>query len=261
MTDTMVAAVSEINRVAAWALRGLGMAFAVADRAATLVGWAEAVEGGALKALRMNTPLLDEGPRPEAWHSQVSEASWCIDASGRSLLEVGPVAIDVLTLAARTGHVGRVDFANVMDPVFLSGVMRIAAKRSVGVVALSSDPCLSLCGVPVTRLHAYRGPHGPAFDEGGVPQTDAIQHAIAACHGQLKPGGQTAAAFSILSYSPAEAPASRTSASPRFDADCKHALAQSRGIPVERNDLTHLYQLEIRTWAPTSERSRKQALA
>lgn len=260
-SDVMDASVGEINRVAAWALRGLGMAFAVADRAAPIVGWAEAVEGRALTALRVNTPLLDEGRGPDAWHSQVSEAAWTMDASRRSFLEVGPVAIDVLTLAARTGHIGRVDFVNVMDPVFLSGVLRIAARlRRVGVIALSAESDLTLCGAPVATLHAFPGSHGPVFGEYNMLQSDAIDRAVAACREQLTPSGRAGATFSILSYEPANAPASLVTLS-RFDAERKYAHAQSHGISVQRKDLLHLYDVEIRTWAPTSERSRGQALA
>ena len=115
MTSVMDVGVSEVSRVALWALRGLGMAFGVADRAAPLVSWAEAVEGGALRRLREISPQID-GPRSNPRRSQVSDATWRFDMSGRSLLELGPPAIDLLTMAARTGKVGRVDFLNTLDP-------------------------------------------------------------------------------------------------------------------------------------------------
>lgn len=263
MTDVMEVAIGEISRVAAWALRGLGMAFGVADRAAPIVSWAESVEGGALKSLRVTTPLID-GVRPSSWHAQVADAVWRFDASGRSLLEVGPVAVDVLTLAARSGRVGRVDFVNVVDPVFLSGVARIAAKRQVGVFAISTAP-LTLCGIPVATLHAFPGPHGTMFDEVGVPRDSAIDSAIdramTACLDQPTQSERGGVTISMLSYAPATVSASPAIAPSRFDGERKFALAQSRGVMVEREDLDHLYQLEVRTWAPTSERSRAQALA
>jgi hypothetical protein len=261
VTDVVEVSVGEIARVGVWALRGLGMAFGVADRAAPIVGWAEAVEGHALKALRTATSLIDGHPRGAAWYGQVSEAAWTLDATGRSLLEVGPVAADLLTLAARTGHVGRVDVENVIDPVFLSGVVRIAARRQVGIVALSPGPHLTLCGIPVATLHAFPGRHGPMFEEGGIPQNSAIDRAVASCLEQLTVGQRAGTTISILSYAPSEISALPVSAPSRFEADRKFALAQSQGVPVEREDLAHLYQLLIRTWAPTSERSRKQALA
>jgi hypothetical protein len=249
---------TEVSRVAAWALRGLGMAFEVADRAAPLFGWTEAVEGRALGVLSDVTPMID-GPRPADWGSPLSDASWAFDGTGRSLLEIGPVAIDLLTLAARTGQIGRVDLSNVLDPVFLSGVMRIAAKRKVGVLALSTGPHLSLCGQPVTALHAFPGPHGPLFDEvgpSGIPAFDRVAEAALA---QLAPSGSGSTTISLLSYMPTgTAPGTAPS---RFDAEGKFALARANGVQVERRGLAHLYELEVRTWAPTSERSRGQALA
>jgi hypothetical protein len=261
VTDVVEAALTEIVRVGVWALRGLGMRFGVAERAAPIVAWAEAVEGGALKVLRENSTSL-AGPRPAEWHAQVSEGTWRFDALGRSLLEIGPVAIDLLTLAARTGKVGQVDIVNANDPLFLSGVARIAAKRKIGIVAMSTGSDLTLCGVPVSTLHVFPGWHGPSFDEGGVPQNSAIDLAVAACREQLKPNrGGLSSMISILSYAPPDVGASFERSAPRFDAEARYALAESHGVRVERDDLAYWYQLEIRTWAPTSERSRTQALA
>lgn len=253
MIDTNV---SECARVAAWSLRGLGMAFEIADRAAPLVGWAEAVEGGALRTIRQITPILD-GRRPVKWRSRISDATWSFDASGRSVLELGPIAIDVLTMAARTGHIGRVDLHNVVDPIFLSGVVRLAARRGIGLIAISNGPLLSLCGAPTDTLHAYPGLRGPLFDTGSATGNAAVDDAVAAARAEL---AQTADGLTValLSYTPADARIAGTD-SP-FDAERKLVLAQARGIPVAREDLDHLYQLEIRTYAPTSERSRGQAL-
>lgn len=260
MNEMVEVAVGEIARVAAWSLRGLGMAFGVADRAASLVGWAEAVEGGALARLRAITPLLD-APRRGDWHSRQSEMTWRFDASGRSLLEVGPVAVDLLTLAARTRQLGRVDIVNVADPVFLSGVMRLAAKRKIGLVALPAGGQLSLCGAAVASLHAFAGLDGPLFDEAIVVPNDAVAGAIAACRAQLVHSDPGLTTISLLSYGAADVPERLARVPAQFDAEGKYTLAQSHGVRVERRDLAHLYELEVRTWAPTSDRSRSQALA
>jgi hypothetical protein len=261
VSDIVEAAVSEIARVGVWALRGLGMSFGVADRAAPLVAWTEAVEGGALKVLRKNSASLAD-TRPGIWRSQLSETAWQFDALGRSLLEIGPVAMDLLTLVARTGQIGRVDIVNVNDLLFLSGVARIAAKRNIGVVAISTGSQITLCGVPVTTLHVFPGRQGPCFEDGGVPQNSAIATAVAACREQLTPQADEADSMvSILSYAPSDVASACESSAPRFDAEGKYALALSHGVRVQREDLAHWYQLEIRTWAPTSDRSRTQALA
>jgi hypothetical protein len=251
--------VTEVSRVAAWALRGLGMAFGVANRAAPLVSWAEAVEGGALQRLREITPQID-GPQSNAWRSRVSDAAWRFDMSGRSLLELGPVAIDLLTMAARTGKVGRVDLLNTLDPIFLSGLARIAARRGIGFVALSAGPQLSLCGQSVSRLHAFAGPKGPLFSDAGVGTTPELDDAVEACVAEPAPAGSEGARLSLLSYAPGETPASYLSEPVQFHAERKFAFAEAHGVKVERRDLEHLYELEIRTWAPTSDRSRSQAL-
>ena len=260
MTSVMDVGVSEVSRVALWALRGLGMAFGVADRAAPLVSWAEAVEGGALRRLREISPQID-GPRSDPRRSQVSDATWRFDMSGRSLLELGPPAIDLLTMAARTGKVGRVDLLNTLDPIFLSGLARIAARRGIGLVALSTAPQLSLCGQQVSRLHAFAGPKGPLFSDDAVGGAPEFDEAVAAWESEPSPAGSDGARLSLLAYAPDQQPMSDLVEPARFDAERKFAFAQAHGVKVERRDLEHLYELEIRTWAPTSDRSRTQALA
>lgn len=259
MTNTVEVAVGEIVRVAAWGLRGLDIKFGVAERAAPIVAWAEAVEGCALEALRTKTSHLSSRP-PANWLSQVSPTFWKVDATGRSLLEIGPVAIDLLTLAARTRRVGRVDFANAVDLRFLSGVARIGARRRLGIVALSSGRELTLCGKPVKSIHAFPGPYRSAFEENNLPQDKEIANAIAEWSRNNGPTERGEATFSLLSYEPLDLETRYVRSRSFDDAERKFAFAQSHGIQVRREDLAHLYQLEIRTWAPTSERSRKQAL-
>ena len=58
MNGSVEVAVGEIVRVAGWSLRGLGMKFGVADRAAPIVAWAEAVEGGALETIGGDKPSI-----------------------------------------------------------------------------------------------------------------------------------------------------------------------------------------------------------
>jgi hypothetical protein len=257
MTESVEAATNEIARVAAWSLRALDMKFAVADRGAPIVAWAEAVEGGALETLRTKTSHL--GRSPDIWRQQISPCYWKFDATGRSLLEIGPVAIDLLTLAARNGNVGRVDIVNAVDPVFLSGVMRIGAKRKIGVVALSSNDDLTLCGRQVKSIHAYPKADRSVFDEDNLPQDGDIKDTIAEWRRQKAPASGTST-ISLFSYLPRNDSAPTSPSSLQNDAEAKFKFALAHGVQVRKSELGNLYQLEVITWAPTSERSRKQAL-
>ena len=58
VTARVEMALGEIARVAAWSLRGLGMKFGVADRAAPIVAWTEAVEAMASAARAVNFKML-----------------------------------------------------------------------------------------------------------------------------------------------------------------------------------------------------------
>jgi hypothetical protein len=257
MTESVEAATNEIARVAAWSLRALDMKFAVADRGAPIVAWAEAVEGGALETLRTKTSHL--GRSPDIWRQEISHCYWKFDATGRSLLEIGPVAIDLLTLAARNGNVGRVDIVNAVDPVFLSGAMRIGAKRKIGVVALSSNDDLTLCGRQVKSIHAYPVADRLVFDENNLPQNGDIKDAIAEWRRQ-KALARDTSTISLFSYLPRNDSTSTSPSSPQNDAEAKFKVALAHGVQVKKYELDNLYQLEVITWAPTSERSRGQAL-
>jgi hypothetical protein len=257
MTECMEAATNEIARVAAWSLRALNMKFAVAERGAPIVAWAEAVEGGALETLRTRTSHLSQSR--DNWRQQISPCYWKFDATGRSLLEIGPVAIDLLTLAARNGDVGRVDIVNAVDPVFLSGIVRIGSKRKIGVVALSSIGDLTLCGRPVESIHAYSAADRLVFDENNLPQDEAIKDAVAEWRRQKPLAGDTST-ISLFSYLPRDGSTSKSFSSPQNDAEAKFKSAVAHGVQVKKSELDNLYQLEVITWAPTSERSRGQAL-
>jgi hypothetical protein len=256
MTGHVEAAINEIIRVGVWSLRAVNMKFAVADRAAPILAWAEAVEGGALEALRTKTSQLDGGS-PDNWWRQITSSYWKFDATGKSLLEIGPVAVDLLTLAARNVNVGRVDIVNAIDPVFLSGVIRIGAKRNVGIVAFSSNSDLSLCGRPVSSIHAHPGANKPVFDEDNLPQDAELENAIVEWR---KASTRDTSAISLFSYLPRKGSPTTLRSSPENDAEAKFAYALSHGVQVLKSELASLYELEVITWAPTSDRSRGQAL-
>lgn len=257
MTQYVEAAINEIIRVAAWSLRALEMKFAVAERAAPIVAWTEAVEGDGLETLRIKTSRSRGGSSAKSRHN-LNGSHWEFDATGKSLLEIGPIAIDLLTLAARTGSVGRVDIANLVDPVFLSGVIRIGAKRKIGIVALPSTGCLSLCGRSVSTIHAYPGVDQAVFDEGTtLPKAGEVESALLDWR---KAAARDTSTISLFSYLPRHHAPATAPLSPENDAEGKFRFALSHGIQVDKSALANLYELEVMTWAPTSERSRGQAL-
>jgi hypothetical protein len=258
MTEHVEAAINEIIRVGVWSLRALDMKFAVADRAAPILAWAEAVEGGAIETLLTKTSQQLSGVSPAKWRSQITPHHWKFDAAGRSLLELGPIAADLLTLAARRGTVGRVDIVNAIDPVFLSGVIRIGAKRKIGIVAISSDDVLTLCGKPVSSIHSYPGANKPVFVEDSLPRNGEIDDAFAEWRQQR--ADTTIGTITLFSYLPRNDAPVPLRSSIQNDAEAKFANALSHGVSVLKSELESLYELEVVTWAPTSDRSRGQAL-
>ncbi|MGF7160826.1 hypothetical protein FHS85_002457 [Rhodoligotrophos appendicifer] len=238
----------------------------MAERAAPLLAWAEATEGGALESLRVHGPTILANAEASLERGQLAATHWEFSAPGKSLLQVGPVAIDLLTYSTRTFGSGRVDIRGVVDGLFVSGLLRMAAQRGLCALAL---------GFPGTRfgprsercmlVNADRS--GPAFFSsdllpaeipGDLHSADVSSEKNVETH-QLEPAPDLE--YSALSLFGLGVPdACAGSDMHGLDLEAKFRTAQSNGVLVDRQDFENLYRLETVTWAPTSERSRKQAL-
>jgi hypothetical protein len=262
MNEHVEVAPAEIERVGTWALRGLGMPFGVADRAAPLLGWATAVEKGALRVLREQGQIIERGSRslPQRW--QIGPQHWVIGSKGRSMLEMGPVSVDLLTFSARNMGVGRVDIIGTPDPIFMSAVCRLGAKRNLVIVAQSIGEGLILGGREVSAIGAYPRPPGSAlFAEERNPSNALSESDLGGLLERQNIGAlDVKSMISLFAY--AKNPTREPTKPPIFpiDLEQKFAAAKSKGVSVDKRDLANLYDLEVRCWAPTSERSRRQAL-
>lgn len=245
-------AVDEIVRVGRWSLRGLGMAFGVTERACHLLAWAEAVEGGAIASLEHYDHLQMHGNVGNYRLERRDQQRWLLEAQNRSLMEVGPIAVDLLTYAARSFGAGRVDMIGINDPVFASGLCRLLALRGLAAWALSGGP-LSRGGEPVGRIHARPSPSGTTV----FMPSDAIPKQLSGAAALGEDAPARAGSLSLVAYAP-----SALDAPGPGDVVLEEKLAHARtnGIPIPLSLLKAFYEYELRTWAPTSDRSRSQAL-
>jgi hypothetical protein len=285
MTAT-VAAMSEITRVAPWSLRALGYSFGIAERAVRFLAWAEAVHGQMLRTLRTHEQDITRSTAlPPAGRSRDGQRAWHIDTGGKYLLEVGPPAIDLLTCDVRTQGAGHIALFNACGAGLLAGLCDLAARRHIGCIAIwragESDELPYdvarlgwLAALPSKgRTLFFRGTakpdaavilslvrpssapvdgvNEPAIREdmtrvldglrGGYMGISGFRPNPALIEAQAPLGPHTLAGLHTLDY------ADRVAAAYRF------------GVEVDLVDLVHLYELERRTWAPTSGRSRAQA--
>lgn len=250
MAERLVS-MSEIMRVAPWSLRALGHPFGVAERATRLVAWTQAALARGLDALRDGDAALREScARPPSVRDGRR-----VFAGGRNLLELGPVAVDLATRDARVEGTADVCVRDAIGAVFVPALAEIAGRRGLDAVFL------------------FRAAEGPAALEGerragwvAVRSIDGQARYSAGDPNEFRGGAAPRAAAREIFENAAprlrilagEAAAGVEGGS-AMDYDARLARAYRRGLAVDEADLAHLYALERITWAPTSERSRKQA--
>jgi hypothetical protein len=283
---TTVAAMSEITRVAPWSLRALGYSFGVAERAVRFLAWAEAVHGRTLRTLRTHEQDITRSTSlPPAGRSRNGQRAWRIDAGGKYLLEVGPPAIDLLTCDVRTQGAGHIALANARGAGLLAALCDLAARRHIGCIAICQAGESDDLPYDVARLGwiaALPLKGRTLFLRGTAMPDDALilsvvrpwsapvdgvdEPAIREDVGRVLDGLQ-GAYIGLSGFQPNPAVIEAQAALSPHALAGLHALdyadrvvaAYRSGVEMDLVDLAHLYELEKRTWAPTSERSRAQA--
>lgn len=263
---TRLVSMSEIMRVAPWSLRALGHPFGVAERATRLVTWTQAAIGHGLEMLRVGESKLAASMHaPAALRRGDGAAGRYIDAQGRNLLELGPPAIDLVTCDARASGTGDIMIENAIGTLLVPAMADLAVRRDlVAVVAYRAVAGeIGIAGVMAEGWVATcRTSDGPKFFSGGLDSLHAMADLF---DGEMKARllkhvGALASGDAFVTI----AASTSTGAVPTGDAQTvdyaeRVARAYRAGIEVATEDLDHLYALERITWAPTSERSRKQA--
>lgn len=275
-----LASMSEIVRVGGWALRGAGFPFGVAERGTRLLAWTEAVHGGAVRDICAQEETIARAASARGMApARRADGGWEIDGGGRHLIEAGPPLVDLATSDARLRSEGHARLRDVNGFIFVTALADLLAQRRL------------------TALCVYRTPEGeglpPSLERSGWilagPQDDRTIFAAGQIGDPLSRRirdvfGRTAlgpavsadlaeAASPGAGYLAVTALATEHEAVPQLTAllDRSEDRAARRdyaervldayrnGVPMEPQDLQDLYDLEIRTWAPTSERSRSQA--
>jgi hypothetical protein len=281
-----MSSLSEILRVGGWALRGIGYPFGVAERAVRLLAWSEASGAKAIAGLRLAEPAVARSQSAAPCERAGDAGSGrVVHAKGRHLLEMGAPAVDLVTHDARRGSAGHVAVDGVFGLGLLPSLANLLAHRKLSGLfvygAAEADPMPA--GWPRTGwLLVHWAADGPVFARGKLERGTGmvLQEALEAMRGTLpskildatrafigagaaSPGGY----MGILAVAEAHALVRDLVATLRglsgdvelIDFPRRVADALRDGIPMDADDLKYLYDLELRTWAPTSERSRSQA--
>lgn len=273
---------AEIRREGPWALRALGYSFGVADRATPQLQWVQAVHGDALVWMRVGEAgIIASAALPMPTRARDPGGGYHVAAGGKCLIEAGPPAADLATCAARVGGYAHLSLSGVAGLHFAGGICAMIVSRGLGVVCTYASGTEEI--VP-ERFHrsgwilALPTDEGPAFHAGsartehvdlaklttqvllapGEAQAGAIEEDLAALleHREGQPGMFAISVFAGAQKQRAKEP------NPNIDANDwpkRVADAHAHGVTVTREDLRNLYALEERTWAPSSERSRRQA--
>jgi hypothetical protein len=258
---SVAVAMAEIVREGTWALRALGYPYGTAERAAGMLAWTEAVHGSGLTMLRLGEAAIIAGAaRPQPRWSRDAQGERRADAQGKCLFECGPPALDLATADARLGGLGRVVLRGAIGTRLSGALGAMAARRGLIAVVVHAPGAAEIAPVPPAGwICALPTPDGPAFQAGSLdaPLPDLLQADLLVAARDIAEA-QTAGdegffSMTVLASPPMPQPQRAVDWPQRL------ALAYRTGSPADPADLETLYTLEMRTWAPTSERSRAQA--
>jgi hypothetical protein len=276
---TICAAMSEITRVAWWSLRALGCPLGAVERMAKVLAISEVVEGGSLEALKHDELRLIESFKADEPRFERKNARYgVVDACGRTFLDIGPRAVDLLTGIAKTSGTARIRVRGASDLLGLSGTCTLAANRGIPVLSIATENRASgqfkwmlylntPSGIQTISGSAADGQRAiiETLHRAGIVHASLTELPEAEEEDEL---GKDRFALDLVGFAPSETREfhSNSDAAIRANAqlqwaDVGAALhdAYANGIDVEESNLKFLYELETRTWAPSSERSRMQA--
>jgi hypothetical protein len=276
----VLSSMSELMRVGGWALRGLGYPFGAAERGIRFVAWTEAVGGEAIAGLRRAEPMIASSiEAPTTTFCRDASGGWLVAAHNRHLVEVGPPAIDLATADARANAIGHVALGEVFGFELATSLADLLVRR--GLVALLVYRVADGETGNAARRGGWLiagGTERPVFTFGstagdarkalwnalgtGEPAAEMVARDMDDANGSTSLGylGATALAPEspiarrLLEHARSSAPGTES-----IDYVARLQNAYRDGIPMQVEDLQYLYDLEMRTWAPTSERSRAQA--
>jgi hypothetical protein len=261
MTSVSVA-MAEIVREGTWALRALGYPYGTAERAAGMLAWTDAVHGNGLTMLRLGKAAITAGAaRPQPRWRRDAQGERRAEAQGKCLFECGPPALDLATADARLSDgLGRAVLHGVIGTRLSGALGAMAARRGLAAVVVHAPGAAEIAPVPPAGwICALPTPHGPAFLVDGLDnplpeQLPASLHAAAGYIAEAQTAGHEGFfAMTVVECVPTTTPPNAVDWPQRL------ALAYRTGSQADPADLHVLYELEVHTWAPTSERSRAQA--
>jgi hypothetical protein len=260
--NTVAVAMAEIVREGTWALRALGYRYGTAERAAGMLAWTEAVHGNGLTMLRLGEAAIIAGAaRPQPRWSRDAQGGRRAEALGKCLFECGPPALDLATADARLGgRLGRVVLRGAIGTRLSGALGAMAARRGLAAVVVHAPDAAEIAPVPPAGwICTLPTPDGPAFLAGSLdqPLPELLPDQLHASTSDIAEA-QAAAdegffSMTVLACEPSQPPPGTVDWPQRL------ARAYRTGSQADPADLETLYALEMRTWAPTSERSRAQA--
>ncbi|MEP7457489.1 hypothetical protein [Phyllobacterium sp. SB3] len=253
MSETVTTAYSELTRVLPWSLRGLGYSFPVADRAAHVIASAAAITPG----------VLDDISRMSSRTGSLAcidihdEKTFSVDAKGQSFIEVGPAMLDFMGAHAPADGFLKGTIKDITDLEILPAVLLIGGDYDLGCLAVASSGkglywCIQMASNGKRGI--VQGADLPSLERvlagGAKEMLDAARQCV-------ESDVATATCVIFATHSIFVLP--QVNDADVIDADAMLLDAHRRGIPIKPGTLKAIYDLEKRTWAPTSERSRAQA--
>ncbi|WP_416355836.1 hypothetical protein ACLNGM_17115 [Aureimonas phyllosphaerae] len=248
MTRTHTVAFSELTRVLPWSLRALGYPLGTADRGSHVIATAAALDPTTLD------DVAQLGHRPAEGFRLTREAAGglVIEADGVSLLEIGPVVMDHFAAYAEDAGTLHCRIVGADDIGLLPAILLIGADYGLGSLALvRKDGEMAWSGAEPEDgsvvLHGASGQGAPDRPRSQNPTIETWLRKANPAPGEI-----------LLLVTSGNLGLDRSGSIETVDARVV-LQAHAKGIPVSANTLQAFYDLETRTWMPSSERSRGQA--